>query len=277
MASEVLDEIKFDNTPYGGSDTYTYDSDFTEGSDYGDDTDTLDVDSGLTIRRGARKTYEVTVHRSAAFTELVGMMETNTNLDVTLTRLGSGETDVLSECRMIARPIMDQVADIARVWIDDAGVADNPDTDSDSSWVDLEAPVGGAQEADITINTNPSGVDTTRYVSAKLDHDIELEVGNAYSELKTRQDNGTRSRVAIEHPDGTFRLYDDVRVFVSHMPHPQPDQEETVMMYIRSPAKDSITDILTFPTGAADYFYGAQATVETFAHDEADILTLNRP
>lgn len=278
MSDQILQSLQIDNTGNGGSVNETYQSEILESPDLSDDADTVTVAEGFDVRRGYRKNPSVQILDPGAFTALTPAMENRHDAVLTFTWKG-GSTTVLSGTKVQVLPLMGVVPDNVSVYYDtDPSATDNPDTDSDSSWNELTEVVGETS-ADPSLHTRPNGRGLPYYIAGIFVHDIPLFYDSAaYSNIKTEEDNRNEVRIAIQNQAGNYRIYGGggtgVHVRIHQMPSPQPD--EVNHMILRVYQVGSFTDIITYPTGADDYFYGVELTAEAFGHSEGDILTENR-
>lgn len=284
MSSEVLDSITIDNSSNGGSFTETYDAVVMEDTTMPDDANTVLVTQGFEVRRGYRKSLESRLLVPDAFAGtgssdsiIDDVMEPRHDVEITLTWM-SGTTSVLSGAKLLAQPIMDAVPDNTTVYMDPSPADDDPDNDSDSSWTELSEVVG-TTEHDSENVTSATGRDQPYWKYSRFMHSIPLRYDStAYGNIKTEenaQPGGNEVDIAIENQAGNFRIYRGVRVRVHQMPSPEADGEVNHMI-LHCTQAGSFTDIVEFPSGAEDYFYGVSLTAESFGHEEGDIWTENR-
>lgn len=290
MSQQVLDEVTLDNTGDGGSFNETYDSIVLSAPDVPDNEENVDVAKGISIRRGYRKEVSFMVLDPDTFAGtgandslIDDAMETRLDTEVTFSWQGTSSDTVLSGCKLLAQPVMDEVPDNVSVWYDtDTSATDNPGNEAsntaDSSWTELAEVLGETSHESENITT-PNGRTQPYWVRSMFAHPIPMFYdATAYSTIKTVEDNLTQVRVAIENQAGNYRVYGGngtgVYVRIHEQPNPGPDDLATMVMDVFQSA--SFTDIITFPNGAENYFYGTEVTLETWGHDEADVLTENR-
>lgn len=286
MSQQVLDSIQFDNSGDGGSFTQTYQAEIVTAPDVADNEMTVSVAEGFDYRRGYNKEFTVRILEPDTFpgtgsndSIIDDLMESRNDVTVTFNWKSVADTTVLSGGKVTATPVMDEVPDNTTVWYDtDTSATDNPDTDSDSSWTELSEVVGDTSHESENV-TVANGRDLPYWVYSRFMHPIPLFYdGTAFSNIKTEEDNRNEIRVAIENQAGNFRIYGGggtgVQVNITSMPAPEPDQVARMMMTVYQ--SGSFTDIITYPSGAEDFFYGTELTFETWGHDEADVFTENR-
>lgn len=290
MSQQVLDEITLDNTGDGGSFNETYDSIVVTSPDVPDNEETVDVAKGVSIRRGYRKEVSFQVLDPDTFAGtgsndslIDDAMEARADVTTTLSWQGTTSDTVLTGMKLTALPVMDEVPDNTKVWYDtDTSATDNPDNEAsntaDSSWTELAEVVGETSHEAENVTT-PNGRTLPYWVRSMFMHPIPMFYDStAYSNIKTEEDNLNQVRVAIENQAGNFRIYGGdgtgVYVRIHENPNPGPDDIATMVMTVYQSA--SFTDIITYPSGAENYFYGTEVTLETWGHDEADVLTENR-
>lgn len=285
MSESILEKLQIDNSGDGGSLTNTYQSDILTEADAPEDAETVDVVEGFSVRRGYRKSPTVRILDPDAFSPLVSAMEGRYDTKFTYT-WKDGNTSVLSGLKIRALPLMGVVPDNVTVWYDtDTSATDNPGNESDTgnsqdgSWTKLTE-VLGETSADTEVITRPNGRGLPYYVAGRFVHDIPLFYGStAYNNIKTEEDNRNEVRIAIENQAGNYRVYgagggSGVHVEIHENIAPQFD--EVPHMILRCYQTGSFDDIITYPSGADDYFYGVEVMGEAFGHDEGDILTENR-
>lgn len=279
MSESVLDSLQIDNSGDGGSTTVTYQSDILTEASAPEEAEMVQVVEGFEVRRGYRKAPTVDILDPDAFSTLVGAMESRNDAVFTYT-WKDGTTTVLSGLKVRAMPLMGVVPDNVTVWYDtDTSATDNPDTDADSSWTQLTE-VLGETSADVSVETRPNGRGLPYYIAGVFVHDIPLFYGStAYNNIKTEEDARNEVRIAIENQAGNFRIYGaggGNGVHVEIHENIAPEFSEVPHMILRCYQTGSFTDIISYPTGADDYFYGVSVEAESFGHDEGDILTENR-
>jgi len=289
MSKQVLDSITIDNTGDGGSFSETYDAVIMEDPSLENDVNQVSVARGFDVPRGYRKSISGRIFDPSAFAGtgsddslIEDVMEPGYDVEFTLTWL-DGSTSVLSGAKLTALPIMDAVPDNVDVWYDtDTAATDNPDTDSDSSWTKLAEVLGGTEHEAENV-TVADGRDLPSFVYSMFMHEVEMFYdGTAFSNLKTEQQaqpGGNEVRIAIENQAGNYRIYgtgngDGVFVRVRDNAGMAPDDVHGMTMTVVQ--SGGLTDIITYPTGAEDYFYGVEFEAEAFGHQEGDIWTDNR-
>lgn len=290
MSQNVLDSIQLDNTADGGNFNQTYQAEVITSPDMPDNEETVSVAEGFDVRRGYRKEVSFMILEPDAFagtgssdSVIDDLMEPRNDVVITFNWKNTTNTTVLSGAKVTALPVMDEVPDNVKVWYDtDTSATDNPGNEAsntaDGSWTELEEVVGETgDEAENITRANGRGL--PYWVRSMFMHPIPLFYDStAYSNIKTEEDNRNEVRIAIENQAGNYRIYGGggtgVHVRIHRMPSPSPD--EVGHMILTCYQSDSFTNIITYPTGADDYFYGVEVTAEAFGHDEADILTENR-
>lgn len=286
MSQQVLESLNISNTADGGSYDVTHQAEIITSPEMPDNEETVSVAEGFDVRRGYRKEVSAMILDPDAFAGTGGndsmiddLMEARADVVLTFNWKGVTETTVLNGAKLTALPVMDEVPDNVSVWYDtDTDATDNPDTDADGSWTELEEVVGETgHEADNI--TTPNGRGLPFWVRSMFMHPIPLFYdATAYSNIKTEENNRNEVRIAIENQAGNYRIYGGngtgVHVRIHENPNPDPDDVGEMILTVYQSA--SFTDLITYPTGADDYFYGVEFTAEAFGHDEADILTENR-
>jgi len=280
MSNQVLDTFEIDSSPHGGSTTKTYEARNATDGEFADDTETVEVLSGIDRRRGARKSFSARILVPSAFQDLSPVMENNELVDITATFL-SGDTDKIEQAKMTVMPVIQVVPDSVAVWYDtDTSVADNPDTDSDSSWTKLGEPLDQI-DGNFEAITQENAANLPTYVRGQMTHQVEiLPTGSAYSDLKTEYNNDNEIRIAFEDQGGDYLVYGNQSgggVIIDeprHMPAISPNERA----HIVAPVKFSgdLSNTISYPPNAENLFYGATIEAEVFGREEGDFFTTTR-
>jgi hypothetical protein len=280
MSKQVLDSIQFDDTGDGGSVTETYQASIQTEGEISDETDTVQVLSGIDRRRGYRRQFSARVLKPGAHTALAPLMKNRNETAITL-NWRSGDTTVLTGTKVTVLPVVSVVPDNVSVWYDtDTSATDTPETDSDSSWTELAEPLGGLDPS-FDVQTRTDGSNLPFYIYGILEHNIQMFYDStALSNLRTEYQNNNEVRIAFELQSGEYLIYGDQTGggVVVDEPQTMPAMSPDEVLHMMVPVKQTgdLDDIVTFPTGAEDLFYGVEITAETFGHDEGDVLTENR-
>lgn len=280
MSKQVLDSIQFDDTGDGGSVTETYQASIQTEGEISDETDTVQVLSGIDRRRGYRRQFSARVLDPDAHTALAPLMKNRNDTTITL-NWRSGDTTILTGSKVTVLPVVSVVPDNVSVWYDtDTAATDTPDSDSDSSWTELAEPLGGLDPS-FDVQTRTDGSNRPFYIYGILEHNIQMFYDSAaLSNLRTEYQNNNEVRIAFELQSGEYLIYGDQTGggVVVDEPQTMPAMSPDEVLHMMVPVKQTgdLDEIVTFPTGAEDLFYGVEITAETFGHDEGDVLTENR-
>jgi hypothetical protein len=279
MSDQIVEEIQFDNTGDGGSTTETFQSNITTDGSLDDNPDTVTVLEGLDRRRGYRKEPSFRILESGALSALSPLMTSRNDVEVTITWKSSSDT-VVSGLKANVLPVTAVRPDFKTVWYDtDTGATDNPDTDSDGSWTELSEPLGNfSEDHDIISRENARGLPF--YIAGLLDVTVPMFYDQtALSNLRTEDNNNNEVRLAIETQAGNYLIFGDqsgggVNVEVHQMPSPASDEVNHFVANISQTG--DFDELITYPSGASDLFFGAEVNMFSFAQSEGDILTENR-
>ena len=283
MSDQILQTLELTDSPDGGSTTETYDSDISTNLEMPDNPDTVQVLEGYDRRRGYRKEINFQVLDPDAHANLAPLMKNRNDVKVTAT-WKNGSTTVVEGFKVQVTPLTSVVPDNVSVWYDtDTGATDNPGNEgsntSDSSWTELSEPLGNIDENhEILSRENARGLPF--YIAGVVEYTIPMFYDStALSNLRTEDNNENEIRIAVETQSGNYLVLGDqsgggVEVEVHQMPAPSPDEvNHFVATVYQSGALD---DIITFPSGANNLFYGAEVSGAAFAHSETAIVTENR-
>ena len=285
MSDQIVDEIQFDNTPDGGSTTETFQADITTGGSLDDNPDTVTVLEGFDRRRGFQKEPSFRILESGALSALSPLMTSRNDVEVTIT-WKNGSTTVLSGLKANVLPVTAVRPDFKIVWYDtDTGATDNPGNESDTgntqdgSWTQLSEPLGNfSEDHDIITRENARGLPF--YIAGLLDVTVPMFYdATSLSNLRTEDDNNNEIRLAIETQASNYLIFGDqpsggVEVEVHQMPSPESDEVNHFVASILQTG--NFDEMITYPSGASDLFFGAEVNMFSFAQSEGDILTENR-
>lgn len=280
MSKQVLDSIEFDNSGDGGSVTESYSASIQTEAEFSDETETVQVLSGIDRRRGYRRQFNARVLDPAAHTALAPLMKTRKDTKITMT-WQSGDTTVLDAAKITVTPVVSALPDNISVWYDtDTAATDTPDSDSDSSWTELAEPLGGIDPS-FDIQSREDGRGLPFYIYGELTHNITMFYDStALSNLQTEHDNGNEIRIAFELQSGEYLIYGDQTgggvVIDEPQTMPAPTSDEVLHMIAPVKQTGDLDSIVTFPPNAESLDYGVEITAETFGRSEGDVLTENR-
>lgn len=283
MSDQIVDEIQFDNTGDGGSTTETFQADITTDGSLDDNPDTVTVLEGFDRRRGFQKEPSFQILNPNAFSTLSPLMTSRNDVEVTIT-WKNGSTTVVSGLKANVLPVTAVRPDFKSVWYDtDTGAVDNPGNEgsntSDASWTELSEPLGNfSEDHDIISRENARGLPF--YIAGLLDVTVPMFYdATALSSLRTEDNNNNEIRLAIETQAGNYLIFGDqsgggVEVEVRQMPSPASDEVNHFVANVLQTG--DFDQMITYPSGASDLFFGAQVDMFSFAQSEGDILTENR-
>lgn len=178
--------------------------------------------------------------------------------------------------RGIVEPVFSPIDDKYKIHIDAEGVTDNPTTDADASWVDLEE-FAEVNQASFNVTTTPGEMGLPLVNSVGLSHTVEIFdiAGTVESTLDTHLGSNTRSTVAIEHPDGSYLIYKHVYVHKQKTSPMTGGFRRIRLVLDTDPSQASKwQDAITLPSSPEAFLYGIQWTVTFFGYDESDFLTI---
>jgi len=279
MSDQIVDEIQFDNTKDGGATTETFQADITTDGSLDDNPDTVTVLEGFDRRRGFQKEPSFQILDPGALSALSPLMTSRNDVEVKITWKGDSTT-VVSGLKANVLPVTAVRPDFKSVWYDtDTGATDTPSTDSDGSWTELAEPLGNfSEDHDIITRDNARGLPF--YIAGLLDVTVPMFYdATALSSLRTEDNNNSEIRLAIETQAGNYLIFGDqsgggVNVEVNQMPSPASDEVNHFVASILQTG--NFDEMITYPSGANDLFFGAQIDLFSFAQSEGDILTENR-
>jgi len=270
---------------FGGT---TITSEFLEGYSLTTEKDSFDAAIGHSVDRGSMsKTLSVNAFDVSAINAIHTLMTARTESTVTVT-YQDGQTQDLSECIIRVTPILNNVSDVAKVYVGAAGASLDNLTGS-GSWnlagVTLDVPT-------ISFSFPFDGTDGLgRPYFSSCAMEVEFMIPEDYlkdfsgSPLFT--DKGTHD-IAFELPDTNFQVMSGGRVYCSYADDDGSMPRSSRIVY-RAVA-DSWGDLLEFtngdnptatteafnassPTLMQDYLHGILIEAVGRGYDEADVTT----
>jgi len=280
MSDQIVDKIQFDNTGDGGSTTEIFQADIMTDGSLDDNPDTVTVLEGFDRRRGFQKEPSFRILDPDALSKLSPLMTSRNDVTVSIAWKGGTSSTVISGAKANVLPVTAVRPDFKTVWYDtDTDVADNPDTDSDSSWTELSEPLGNFSE-DYSVITRENARGAPFYIAGVLDVTVPMFFdATAVSNLRTEDENNNEIRLAIETQAGDYLIFGQqyntgVEVETHQMPSPASDEVNHFVANIYQTG--DFNSMITYPSGASDLFFGAQIDLFSFAQNEGDILTEGR-
>lgn len=257
----LWESINIDN----GTDDFTYND--VEGFEVTPDGNRVELASGISKRRDVIYGLGGTIWEADAYTEILPFMEANDDLTITIT-MDDGKEYEFASCRGLFTPVLSPVGDISSVYIDAANTGDDPGSDADDSWTELGTTVGVSQP-ECTANAVDLGEGNRQeYSDARVVHDMEI-AGDVQSDITEG-----RHDIAIEHPDGGYRVYRNVWVDEAvFVPRPQTQQIDVTMLHLEG-AAGTFGDVLEFPSAPEDLFYGIEFEITNYGYETANVLTV---
>lgn len=259
----VPDSIKIDD----GTTANTYSQKFDQ-VDVGNDDHSLDLGTGVSQETDSVKSGSFRILDPAAWSFLNGIQVADPPTPVTITvTYKNGGTDVFSEALLVATPVFSPTPDADRIW---QAVSNAPGTDptgTPADWNDL-GPVVEDEGANVTASTQPDGRDRERFASGQIEHPVHIRSSN-YGSVDTAT---SPLSYAIEHPDGSYRIYDNMRMTLRYAHDYGTDSIRTARMRIFG-SDDDFDNLFSQPSAPQDYFYGAAVSFIAQAYSEGTILT----
>lgn len=288
MSDHILDSVTFDSSPHSGATTATFQADVLEGVDAPREEDVLQVARGYEVRQGYGLSFSGRILEWQAFLDLVAIMEEDSDLDVTLTWV-SGLTTVLSQGRLTATPVLDEVPDRINIWYDtDTTIEDNPDSTAKATptWTELGKTLGtDGNDADVL--TTEDGRGLALYTAGRFLHAIPIDWDStAFSNLDVEEQARNEVRIAIQDQSGNWRIYgngannEGVRLDVREMVAPGPEERERLVPRIYFTG--SFLDFIRFEDASGnsvtpeDFHHGVEFEVQFFGQTRGDVITENR-
>lgn len=242
---------------FGGT---TITSEFLEGYSLTTEKDSYDAAIGHSVDRGSMsKTVSVNAFDVSAINAIHTLMTARTESNVVVT-YQDGQTQTLNECIIRVTPILNNVSDVAKVWVATAG----------ASTTNLVA--GGTwQDAGVTIDVptisfsfpfdGADGLGRPYFSSCAME--VEFMIPDNYANEFT--DKATHD-IAFALPDGNFQVMKGGRVYVNYADDDGSMPRASRVVY--RAVGDSWSDILAFTDGASS------STIDV---DFADTIVTNDP
>lgn len=239
--------------------------------DFGDDTLTVATGEGIDKRVGFAQSFDVSFHEWSAFTDLNTIMQAGNTIDLQfIFEAAASNAFTYTPVYFTVAPLVGQLPDKVKVWIDAAGVADNPTTDGDASWVDL-GPIRSGSSPTFEANADSNGLDNPLYTVTTMEWQMEF-INDVAATLQSFA--STKCKIAIQHTDGTYFMVDQCNSHSLVQPNIGLDAHVSRLATFTA-VKRNILDIITLPASPPNYFYGAQVSGRASATTESSILTIS--
>lgn len=270
----------------------TITSEFLEGYSLTTEKDSYDAAIGHSVDRGSMsKTLSVNAFDVSAINAIHTLMTARTESTVTVT-YQDGQTQALNECIIRVTPILNNVSDVAKVYVGAAGASLDDLTGSgnwDLAGVTLDVPT-------ISFSFPFDGTDGLgRPYFSSCAMEVEFMIPENYAKVTAAGPppeylfvHGATSDIAFALPDGNFQVMSGGRVYCNYTDDDGSMPRASRIVY-RAVA-DSWGDLLEFtnggdptatteafnassPTLMQDYLHGILIEAVGRGYDEADVTT----